>query len=267
MYLLKSIIRFGLYLLGLFIISIGINLAILSDLGVSPVSAFIVPLSRALSVSVGTVTSVCYSAFVLIEIVVLGRRFRWKNLLQVPFSIVFGGFVDLVGSVLSAIQLPNYAARFAVMLLGVAACAVGAVVYIAMDVVPNPSEGLILAFCERFGFPFGRLKIVTDCIFVALGMFYPVRYVFCIALPQSMECFIFGTHRSCHKSRPDPGRAGRGRPRAGMMPLRHRAVGRLFHRGSTRQERVLPRLLSVSGLPEHFAAAPSARSVRSWRVL
>ena len=38
------------------------------------------------------------------------------------------------------------------------------------NVVPNPPEGLILAFCERFGVPFGWLKIVTDCIFVAMGV-------------------------------------------------------------------------------------------------
>ena len=92
----------------------------------------------------------------LIEIAVLGRRFRLKNLLQVPFSIVFGFFVDFIGSLLAHIDLPNYAARFAVMLVGVVTCAAGAVIYIVMDVVPNPPEGLILAFCERFGGPFGR---------------------------------------------------------------------------------------------------------------
>ena len=118
----------------------------------------------------GTVAALCYSAFVLIEIAVLGRRSRLKNLLQVPFSIVFGFFVDFVGSLLAPIILPNYAARFAVMLVGVVTCAAGAVIYIAMDVVPNPLEGLILAFCERFEIPFGRLKIVTDCIFVAMGV-------------------------------------------------------------------------------------------------
>ena len=42
--------------------------------------------------------------------------------------------------------------------------------YIAMDVVPNPPEGLILAFCERFNKDFGRLKIVFDCLFVVLGI-------------------------------------------------------------------------------------------------
>ena len=167
---MKHIIRFTLYNLGLFIIALGINLSILSNLGVSPVSAFIVPLSKVIHISVGTVTSVCYCMFVGIEIAVLGKRFRIKNLLQVPFSVVFGIFVDLIGSFFSAVVLPNYAVRFVVMLIGVIACAIGAVLYMAMDVVPNPPEGLILAFTERFAIPFGKLKIVTDCIFVLLGI-------------------------------------------------------------------------------------------------
>ena len=50
---LKYLIRFGLYFFGLFIISVGINLAILSNLGVSPVSAFTVPLSHAVHISLG----------------------------------------------------------------------------------------------------------------------------------------------------------------------------------------------------------------------
>lgn len=174
---MKQVVRFSLYFVGLFAIALGINLAILSDLGVSPVSAFTVPLSQVVHISLGIVTSICYSVFVLIEIAVLGKRFRLKNLLQVPFSIVFGFFVDFIGSLFSAITLPNYAVRFVVMMVGVVACAVGAVMYIAMDVVPNPPEGLILAFCERFDIPFGRLKIVTDCIFVTLGILLSVLFL------------------------------------------------------------------------------------------
>ena len=95
---LKQVVRFSLYFVGLFVIALGINLAILSDLGVSPVSAFTVPLSQVVHISLGIVTAVCYSVFVFIEIAVLGKRFRLKNLLQVPFSIVFGFFVDLIGN-------------------------------------------------------------------------------------------------------------------------------------------------------------------------
>lgn len=167
---MKQINRILLYFAGLFIIALGINLAILSNLGVSPVSAFTVPLSEAVNIDLGTVTAVCYAGFVLIEIIVLGKRFRPKNLLQIPFSIVFGFFINFIGMQLSHITLPNYGVRLVVMLVGIVTCAAGAAVYITMDIVPNAPEGLILAFCERFEKAYGPLKILTDCIFVALGI-------------------------------------------------------------------------------------------------
>lgn len=145
-------------------------MAILSDLGVSPVSAFTVPLSEAVDISLGTVTAVCYAGFVLIEMIVLGKKFRPKNLLQIPFSIVFGFFINFIGTLLSHSTLPNYGVRVIVMLVSIVICAAGAAVYITMDIVPNAPEGLILAFCERFGKEYGPLKILTDCIFVALGI-------------------------------------------------------------------------------------------------
>lgn len=39
-----------------------------------------------------------------------------------------------------------------------------------MDAVPNAPEGLLLAICERFAWPFSRVKILSDCFFVAAGI-------------------------------------------------------------------------------------------------
>lgn len=174
---MKSVNRILLYFLGLFIIAWGINLAILSDLGVSPVSAFTVPLSGVVHRSLGSVTAVCYGGFVVIEILVLGRRFKIKNLLQIPFSIVFGFFVDFIGMLLEKVTLPGYGIRFAVMTGSIVICAAGAAIYITMDIVPNAPEGLILAFCERFRKEYGRLKILTDCIFVSIGILLSLLFL------------------------------------------------------------------------------------------
>lgn len=46
-----------------------------------------------------------------------------------------------------------------------------------MDVVPNAPEGLILAFCERYEKEYGFLKIVTDCMFVSLGILLSVIFL------------------------------------------------------------------------------------------
>ncbi|WP_346678510.1 hypothetical protein [Erysipelatoclostridium sp. An173] len=73
---MKLVNRVGLYFIGLFIITIGINLSIISGLGISPVSAFTLPLSEAVNISLGTITIVTYVIFVLIQILVLKKILR-----------------------------------------------------------------------------------------------------------------------------------------------------------------------------------------------
>lgn len=166
----KPAVRILLYLGGLFTIALGINLAIKSNLGVSPVSAFTLPLSQITGISLGTVTILTYVVFVLLQIGTLGKQFRAKNLLQAPFSVAFGFFVDFTGHLMKGFHVNGYPMQLAFTVMGILVCAVGAAVYIAMDVVPNAPEGLILSICETTGVPFSKMKMLGDCAFVALGI-------------------------------------------------------------------------------------------------
>lgn len=167
---MKQLNRILLYLFGLFIITIGINLSIISSLGISPVSAFTYPLSEATGLSLGTITIVTYICLVAIQWLLLGRSFKIKNLLQAPFSVAFGFFVDLTGQMLSFIHPENYFQQFILMLAGVIICAIGATIYIIMDIVPNAPEGFNLAVSERFQMPFSKAKIISDLLFIAIGL-------------------------------------------------------------------------------------------------
>ncbi len=166
---MKFINRILLYLFGLFIITIGINLSIISHLGISPVSAFTYPLSQATHITLGTITFLTYACLVLIQWILLGKKFQLKQLLQVPFSLAFGFFVDLTGQMLSFIQLHNYIEQFLCMILGIVICAFGATIYIIMDIVPNAPEGFNLAVAQRFQMPFSKAKVLSDLLFVGVG--------------------------------------------------------------------------------------------------
>ncbi len=166
----KNVSRIILYLVGLFIITIGINLSIISALGVSPVSAFTYPLSQATGLSLGLVTVLTYSVLVLFQWLLLQKKFKAKDLLQIPFSMCFGLFVDMTGRILSFIHPENYLQQFLIMMLGVIVCAFGATIYIAMDIVQNAPEGFNLAVSKRFSMPFSRSKVLSDCLFIAVGV-------------------------------------------------------------------------------------------------
>jgi uncharacterized membrane protein YczE len=174
---MKHIIRLLLYFAGLFIISIGINLAIKSSLGVSPVSAFTVPVSRISGISLGIITVIVYTAFVLIQIALLGKKFRLKLLLQSLFSLAFGFFVDYTGSLLKWINPVRYLQQMIILLLSIVICSAGAAIYITMDVMPNAPEGLILSICEKFAWSFSKVKIISDCAFVSTGIILSLLFI------------------------------------------------------------------------------------------
>lgn len=174
---MKMMNRVLLYLFGLFIITIGINLSIISNLGISPVSAFTFPLSQATHITLGTITFMTYACLVLIQWLLLGKNFQLKNLLQVPFSLVFGIFVDLTGQMLSFIRLHNYIEQFICMIIGIVICAIGATIYIIMDIVPNAPEGFNLAVAKRFQMPFSKAKVLSDLLFISVGVIIALVFI------------------------------------------------------------------------------------------
>ena len=167
---MKLIIRLGLYLLGLFITALGINLTIRADLGVTPVSGFTLSLSRLVGASLGTVTIIVYALFVLAEIVLLGRRFKARNLLQLLFNFAFGFFLDLGGILVRPLTVHGYVMQLLWLVFGVLVMSLGVMLFLSMDIVPNAPDGIVLAICEKTGSSYARVKFIFDCACVILSL-------------------------------------------------------------------------------------------------
>ena len=90
--------RIPIYLIGMFLMTIGVNLSVLSGIGVSPIDTLPYIVSLIAQKSLGLCTTLVFSVYILLQIVILRRRFQWKNLLQIVLSIIFGWFVSLSGA-------------------------------------------------------------------------------------------------------------------------------------------------------------------------
>ena len=146
---MKHITRIALYLAGLFLLAVGVVLAIKSDLGVSPVSSIPLAVSNITGLGLGTVTTMVFSFYVLMQIGVLRQDFKLKNLLQIFFGAIFGTFVGVAEMILAGIMPGNYMIQMILILLSVCVVALGVVLLITMDIVPGAPEGLMLAICEK----------------------------------------------------------------------------------------------------------------------
>ena len=80
------------YFVGLFIMTAGIAISVKSNLGVSPVSSIPYTMTRCWGLEMGKATILFHCVLVLIQVLILRKRFQLKSLLQIPVGIVFGYF-------------------------------------------------------------------------------------------------------------------------------------------------------------------------------
>jgi uncharacterized membrane protein YczE len=159
-----------IYLLGNFILALGIAFTVKSDLGLSPINTLPYVVSKASGIGLGSMVTVIYSSLVFIQILILFKRFRVINLLQIVISVIFGYFVSLSEAVLSSASPVNYAVRLIFFAVGLLLIGFGIMLYLASDIMPQPPEGLMLTVQQKSGWKFSNIKIGFDCVMLALAV-------------------------------------------------------------------------------------------------
>lgn len=164
------VIRVLLYVLGLFLMAFGVAIAANSNLGISPVNSLPYVVSAVVSRDPGTCVTLIFCSYILLQIIILRREFKLINLLQIVFSTIFGYFVNFTKAIVGDFAIPTYAGQLLMLAVSIVFIAVGVVLYIEVEMVPMPMEGLSLAIAGRVGIPFHNMKIIIDCLVVAAGV-------------------------------------------------------------------------------------------------
>ena len=164
------VLRVLIYCLGLFSLSFGIVLSVNANLGVSSGSAFPYVMSLVTGISLGRIVIFIYGAYILIQWILLGKKFKLKSLLQVVASTVFGYFVDFSTFLLGDFALPGYPGRLVQLAVSMCFVALGIALFVSADIIYMPIEGLADAIGQRFGLSFFTGKTIVDCASVGLGL-------------------------------------------------------------------------------------------------
>ena len=164
-------VRIPMYFIGLFIMTVGIALSVKSNLGVSPVSSIPYTMTCVWGIEMGKATIIFHAALVLIQILILRKRFRPINLLQVVVGIVFGYFTTFCNYL--ATYLPttdNMVMRIVLMLVSTVFIAVGIFFYLPADLIPLAGEGVMQAVSDVTKIEFSKVKIGFDCSMVVISV-------------------------------------------------------------------------------------------------
>lgn len=166
-------LRILLLLAGIFVIAFGVALSIRSNLGTTSgsslpyVSNLLFP-----SVSVGAFTILLNALFVLIQVIILGKKTGLSQLLQMPLLLMFGFFIDLNLFITRSFVPDHYIWQLLTVLLSCFVIAFGIFLELKADVGYLPGEGLSLVVSETYNWNFGKVKVSIDSILLAIALFF-----------------------------------------------------------------------------------------------
>lgn len=154
--------RYLLLFAGLFIMAIGVGFSIIADLGTSPISSVPYTVSLISPVTVGTATIIMHCFFILLQILILRKKYKPIQLLQLPAALAFGVMTDIAVKVLEGITYSSYFTQWILCAIGIVLVAIGVSMEVLADVVTLAGEGLVLAICQVIPVKFGNAKVCFD---------------------------------------------------------------------------------------------------------
>ena len=168
----ELVMRFCMLAVGIVVMAAGIVVVTESKTGTSPISSTGYVLSCAFtSVSYGVFMFVWNMLLLLLQLVILRKRFKALALLQIPISVLFSLSVDFFTHLLSAFSPANYAISVLVLLCGIALLAFGVALTVVANVAMNCAEALVAAITLKTGWNFGYTKVGFDVFCVVLAAF------------------------------------------------------------------------------------------------
>ena len=154
--------RYLIFLVGLFVNSLGVSLITKANLGTSPISSIPYVLSLNFPFTLGNFT-IFFSIFLIVlQLIILRKNFKLEHILQIPASIIFGYFIDLTMILFSWVNPEAYIMKIVYLLIGCLILGVGVYMEVLADVVMLPGESFVRAIVLTWKTNFGTTKICFD---------------------------------------------------------------------------------------------------------
>lgn len=142
--------RFGIYLVGMVLLALGITLNTKAGLGASAIVSVPYTVSQGTGWDFANLTLIVYCILVAAQFVIKGQNRRLIDLLQIVVSIVFTRFMALFQHGITY-QSGFFATDLLVLALGILLTGIGAAMTVDMQLIPNPGDGIVSSLADRFG--------------------------------------------------------------------------------------------------------------------
>lgn len=160
--------RIVMYVVGILILALGIDLNTKTALGVSPIISVAFCISQITGLMLGGVLFVYYSFQVVLQWIMLKKDFKVFQFLQVACAFITSAAVQVYDNIIpDAKTMPG---RILMLVAAILITAFGAGIVVEMRIVPNPADGLANVIGLKLGKDFGFGKNVLDSICLVLSL-------------------------------------------------------------------------------------------------
>lgn len=163
--------RYVLFVISLFIFALGVAFTKHGELGVSPISSVANVMSIKLDFfSLGIWLIIWNCVLILGQILILRKKFKPIQLLQIPLSFLFGYFTDFGLWLVGFIPAESYIMRLVMVFIGIVILGFGVTLSVSANVIMNSGEAFVKAISDTANKNFGNVKIAFDvsCVVLAL---------------------------------------------------------------------------------------------------
>ena len=163
--------RICFFVVGLFIMSLGVSFSIVSTLGTTPISSISYSLALITNINIGITTFIFNATLILIQFLILRKRFHKRRLLQLINCVLFGYFTDMALYIVSFIPFDGSVFVMIVFLIvSILLTAFGIFVYMPANIAPLPGEGCVESVAIVTNWRFSTIKIGFDATMVIISL-------------------------------------------------------------------------------------------------
>lgn len=187
----KNILRGVYYITGLFLLVLGVVLSTKADLGVSPIISIPYSLSKINGFSLGDMTLLLYTIFVLTQMLLHSftekerRRINlFKDIMQLVISLIFTRAINLFDSWIPDLcvwkegkTVSIFLIQIAVLCTAIILVGVGTAWSLDANVIPNPADGFVNTLAQILHKSVGICKNFVDISCVLLTIVLCKLYI------------------------------------------------------------------------------------------
>jgi len=162
--------RWIVYVIGIYVLTVGVALAIRAGIGISPQSS----LTRTMTLvypplSQGTYNFMLELIMLALTYVVLPKDFKLKNFASLIPAFVLAVFLDFNLHITETIKPDVYMLKLALLIVADAALAFGLFLMIHANLVLMPIDMFVNTIFKRTGWKWGNIKTCFDCTLLVLS--------------------------------------------------------------------------------------------------